>query len=237
MRTKKYVPFYYSLVGQERFLIDKFYYDNVSDAEREKAIGNYDKLPRGVLKLTSGTIDGQSLVNKRVRGNFIKEENDGQLRSYSAEFLFIPITMNMECTIKCSTETEMMRIWQKIITNRYKNTPFQVDTGNIRIPSTLSIPEDIGQERLFEFSFDDRKTYEIKFDVMIKTSVPDVDDDTMIFSGTRMESFNANIIDTYSIDSEIDTVSDGQSNPPSTSPDANVGYDDEAAKVKRIENS
>jgi len=48
------LPFFYSVTGNERFLLDNFLFDAIEDG---KAIGNYEVVPRGVITLTSIAID------------------------------------------------------------------------------------------------------------------------------------------------------------------------------------
>lgn len=162
------IPFYYSLTGNERFLLDNFVYD----AEAEgKAIGNYEIVPRGVLQLTSVSIDSGSQTNKFVRGEFVREV-DGVLKTFSLETNFLPLNMTFSTTIICSNNLEMLKATESVINKLYKTTSYSVDLGMFRIQAGLSIPEDFSQDKLFEFSLNDKKEFNITFDIEVQTFMP-----------------------------------------------------------------
>ena len=60
-RVEVDVPFFYAVGGDENFLKDHFLFSNVNglgcDPDGEFADGNYDKVPRGIVNLTSFAID------------------------------------------------------------------------------------------------------------------------------------------------------------------------------------
>jgi len=164
-KVKIEVPFYYSVTGQERFLLDKFLFEAL---DKDKAVGDYERVPRGIIELDSASIDSGSLVNKFVRGEFLKKIN-GVLKTFSLNTQLIPLNLNFKATIVANNNLEMFKIFQGVISTLYKASNFYVDMGGFRVQSSVVIPEDLNQTRPVEFGFSDRKEYLIDFSLEVKS--------------------------------------------------------------------
>jgi len=166
--TKIPVPFYYSITGNERFLADNFLYDAVADG---KAIGDYEAVPRGILQLNSLAIDSGSQTNKFTRGEFVHEV-EGQLKTFALNTNFLPLTMTFGVTVVCSNNLEMLKVTESIMTKLYKTTMYSVDLGMFRVEASMAVPEDYSQDRLFEFGLNDKKEFNVTFDLEVKSFMP-----------------------------------------------------------------
>lgn len=162
------VPFYYSVTGNERFLMDNFIYDAAAEG---KALGDYEVVPRGVLQLSSLSIDSGSQTNKFVRGEFVKEVC-GVLRTFSLETNFLPLNMTFGVTVVCSNNLEMLKVTESILSKLYKTTTYSVDLGMFRVQASMAVPEDYSQDKLFEFALNDKKEFNVTFDIEVKSFVP-----------------------------------------------------------------
>lgn len=162
------VPFYYSVTGNERFLMDNFTYDAIAAG---KAEGDYEVVPRGVLQLSSLGIDSGSSTNKFVRGEFVREVC-GVLRTFSLETNFLPLNMTFGVTVVCSNNLEMLKVTESIISKLYKTTTYSVDLGMFRVQASMAVPEDYSQDKLFEFGLNDKKEFNVTFDIEVKSFVP-----------------------------------------------------------------
>lgn len=198
---RKTVPFYYSATGDERFLLDNFLHDAVSDPNDEKAIGIYNPIPRGVMNMTSMEIDAGSLVNKFTRTEILKL-SEGMLKPFSYETMLVPIILSFECTVLCNSHIEIFKITESIISSMYKNNIFHVDLGGYRIPSNYTIPESLDSEKLFEYSFGDKKENRILFTIEVQSYIPVFDENTEMFAGNVVEGFELGIKDYYFVESE-----------------------------------
>jgi len=166
--TKIPVPFYYSITGNERFLADNFLYDAVADG---KAIGDYEVVPRGILQLNSLAIDSGSQTNKFTRGEFVHEV-EGQLKTFALNTNFLPLIMTFGVTVVCSNNLEMLKVTESIMTKLYKTTMYSVDLGMFRVEASMAVPEDYSQDRLFEFGLNDKKEFNVTFDLEVKSFMP-----------------------------------------------------------------
>ena len=162
------VPFFYSVTGNGRFLMDNFLW---GAEESGKAIGDYEVVPRGIIQLTGISIDSGSQTNKFTRGEFVREW-EGQLKTFSLETNFLPLTMTFSTTVVCSDNLEMLKITESLMSKLYKNTLFQVDLGMMRVQASCAVPEDYSQDRLFEFALNDKKEFQVTFDIEVKSFMP-----------------------------------------------------------------
>jgi hypothetical protein len=79
-----YVPFFYSMTGDESFLQDFFIEYKNCLTDEPHAEGNYDVVPRGVVQMTSSNIDVAGIMNPNVRMSYTLEDLDGNMKTFSA---------------------------------------------------------------------------------------------------------------------------------------------------------
>lgn len=162
------VPFFYSVSGNERFLLDNFMFD----AEKSgKAIGDYEVVPRGIIQMNSMSINADEQTNKFTRAEFVREW-DGVLKTFSLMTNFLPITIGFGVTIICSNNLEMLKVTEAIMSKLYKGTLFNVDLGMFRVNASISVPEDYSQDRLFEWGLNDKKEFQVTFDMELRSFMP-----------------------------------------------------------------
>jgi hypothetical protein len=211
------VPFYYAIAGDENFMRDNFLFTTGTDENCNPlglADGNYDVVPRGVINMTGLAIDSDALVNKRNMGTYAKLAADNSMRSYSAEFQMIPVTVSFDIEIRVSSQLDCLKMAEMIIKTMYKSNYFNVEVGHLedgtyRIASYYALPEDYEIQRPVEFSFEDKDRYSVTFPIEVKSFIPAFEWDTELNNGNRMfeiESYvtemkNEPNIDRTSIDS------------------------------------
>jgi hypothetical protein len=185
------IPFHYAITGSEEFLYDNFLQDSLEDPGNSIAMGNYNKLPIGIINMSSMSIDSASLVNKYIRGVYVKEMPDQTVRSFVSQFQMIPVNMNFDCTIKVDSLLDQFKISEALIKTLYKNNQFNVDAGALqegtfRLASYYKMPEDYTTEKPIEFSFADNKQYTITFSIEMLSFIPSFEKSDEQFNGNRM---------------------------------------------------
>ena len=85
---------------------------------------------------------------------------------------FLPITIGFGVTIICSNNLEMLKVTDSIMSKLYKGTLFNVDLGMFRVNASMSVPEDFSQDRLFEWGLNDKKEFQVTFDMELKSFMP-----------------------------------------------------------------
>ena len=178
------VPFFYAVSGDENFLKDNFLFSNVNgpgcDPDGEFADGNYDKVPRGIVNLTSFAVDPAKLVNKRNMGQYSMMNENGLMEGFVAEFEMIPCVIGVDVEILVSSQLDLFKVTEAIVKKMYKANFYNVDAGHLeegtyRISSEYMMPDDYTQERPVEYSFDDKANHKITFSLEVNSFVPSFD--------------------------------------------------------------
>lgn len=190
------IPFYYSLSGDERFLMDEF----LNEFDTSKAETNYDKVPRGVLVMESTSIRTEAMTNPHIRMEQVIEElEEGadvpDLKTYYSKFSVIPIQMNVNCRIKVSSHRDLLIISQLAKKEFYRNTRFYFDYKGVRVPGNLMFPETFEKENPIEYTFDGvDRTQEILISLEAHTFIPDYEEGSRIFAGNRMQDIDLSVV-------------------------------------------
>ena len=201
------VPFYYSISGDENFMRDNFLFSTLNgencDPDPSKANGNYDRIPRGIVTLTSLSVDPSKLVNKRNLGHYTRINEEGNLQGFVSEFQMIPIVIGIDIEILLESQLDMFKVTESLITKMYKANMFQVDAGHIedgtyRIASEYAMPDDYGQERPIEFGFDDKGAHKVTFSIEVNSFIPAFDFEEDIYKKIVLLTYaNGNIYGSY----------------------------------------
>lgn len=184
------IPFYFSTTGTERYLQDNFLNNIDFDPDLLTAEAFYNKIPRAIVQLKGFSIETQALVNRYVRMNYLKEEDDGTLNTYNSEAFMVPIIMNLDVEIYVDSILDQLKCSESIIKTFYKAKSYQVDIAYTRIPCLITFPDDQNFESSVEFSFTDKKEFKVVFTIEVKSHIPVFKEGTEFFAGNRMEKFN-----------------------------------------------
>ena len=124
------VPFYYSLTGDERFLLDTFSDDIVSENRFVEL--NTDVIPRGVLTMTGFNIKSDEFANPNVWLRMVVE-NEVEIRKVLARVRAIPVSVSYDLTILLSSEIDTFKCAQAIMDTMwiYKFMYFEHNFMNI----------------------------------------------------------------------------------------------------------
>jgi hypothetical protein len=170
-----HVPFYFSFTGDERYLQDKFL-DWSSCRSSTFADGNYEKVPRGIVKLTSKRIKESELTQRFIRGTYTKEIN-GNLETFSANLNPIPLEIGFDVEIVANSMTDLSKIDQQLLETFYKVQMFNVNFKGFLISCMVEFPDETTNEKIFEYSFpDDENNFILSFSLTLSTYYPVVDD-------------------------------------------------------------
>jgi len=136
------VPFYYSLTGDERFLLDSFQDDIVSENRFIEL--NTDIIPRGHITLKSFNILSDEVANPNVWLRMVIE-NEKEIRKVLAKVRAVPISVTYDLEILLSNEIDTFKCSQAIMDTLwiYRFMYFEYNFMNIDavilMPDTNSI--------------------------------------------------------------------------------------------------
>ena len=162
------IPFMHSITGSERFLKDEFMYDSIDNG---KAIGDYEKVPRGLLNIQSISIDSGSQMNKFIQARFVHEV-DGMLKTFYLRTCFLPLNLSFNCDMICSSQVEMLKVTETVMSKLYAVNVFYVDLGMMHVQASYQLPTDYSQERPIDFTMDGQKEYKVSFNIEVKSFMP-----------------------------------------------------------------
>lgn len=132
------VPFYYSMTGDERFLLDSFHDDVVSNSRYVDL--NTDIVPRGHLTLTGYEIRSDEFANPNVWLKMVVE-NDEETRSILTKVRAIPITAKYDLTIHLSSEVDTFKCSQSIMDTLWLYRYMYFEHNFMNIDAIMTIPD------------------------------------------------------------------------------------------------
>jgi hypothetical protein len=132
------VPIYYSLTGDERFLLDTFQDDIVSENRFVEL--NTDIIPRGHLTMTGFNIRGDEFANPNVWLRMVVE-NEKEIRKVLAKVRAVPITVNYELTIKLASEIDTFKCSQAIMDTMWLYKFMYFEHNFMNIDAVILMPD------------------------------------------------------------------------------------------------
>lgn len=164
------IPWYYNQSGDERFMQD--FYTHYADCNFPKPVdGNFDRIPRGVITYTGADIDANRITNRFVQGRYVKLI-DGKLQSFVSFLYSIPLNIKFDCEILLDTQVTALKVEQAIRETFYKTITFYVYYKGMRLGCTSGFSEQIGVDKLIEYSFDADNKIKINFTIEVETYQP-----------------------------------------------------------------
>ena len=158
------VPFYYSLTGDERFLLDSFQDDVVSENRFVEL--NTDIIPRGHLTMTGFNIKSDEFANPNVWLRMVVE-NELEIRKVLAKVRAIPISVSYDLTITLSNEIDTFKCSQAIMDTLwiYKFMYFEHNFMNIDAVILMPDTNQIEMSREKNLTSDNNITLKASFTV------------------------------------------------------------------------
>ena len=148
------VPIYYSMTGDDRFLLDAFQDDIVSENRYVEL--NTDQIPRGHLTLTNFNIRSDEFRNPNVWLRSVVED-DTEVKKLLKQVRAIPITATYDLTILLKNEIDIFKCSQEIMNTLwlYKFMYFEYNYMNIDAIMLMPDTETIQIQREKNLKSDD----------------------------------------------------------------------------------
>ena len=211
-----YIPFFYSMAGDEPFLQD--YYLSYEDCDGKPAFaeGNYDVIPRGILEISTLSIDTSSATAKFVRASYAKEvkkEAGSEMVTYSSYINPIPLSIQMTAKIKVDTTLDAFKIQQSTLEILYKRFVYYFYYKGFRIPVQVSLPDSPPdkQPNNFQFSYGSQRgeAITLSFAMNLETYLPQLDLTTERFRGNLMQGGIRSNIEFGKVPEDNSTIIEG----------------------------
>jgi hypothetical protein len=163
------VPFYYSLTGDERFLLDTFSDDIVSENRFVEL--NTDIIPRGILTMTGFNIKSDEFANPNVWLRMVVE-NEVEIRKVLARVRAIPITVNYDLTILLSSELDTFKCSQAIMDTLWIYKFMYFEHNFMNIDAVILMPDTNGIEISREKNLSSDNNIQLKVSFEVSTYYP-----------------------------------------------------------------
>lgn len=182
------LDFYYSLVGDGRFIQDNFI--NMDNCTLSFADGNYDPIPRGVVNIQSIAMQEEALTNNYVRIEYQKLV-DGAMKTYSAQAIVVPLKITFQINIIVDILLDYFRIVQVAFSEFFKTIPFSFRYESIRIPARAVMPAPLPGEKPYTYNYGEDQRIKMNFTIDVETYLPVIDPTTEFFKGNSMQTFSS----------------------------------------------
>lgn len=182
------LDFYYSIVGDGRFIQDN--YINMDNCRFEFADGNYDPIPRGVVSVAGIEMREDALTNNFVRIEYQKLV-DGAMKTYSAQAIVVPLTVRFQVDVIIDILLDYFRIAQVAFSEFFKTIPFSFRYETIRIPARAMLPAPLPGEKPYSYSYGDDQRIKMGFTIDVETYLPVIDPTTEFFKGNSIQTFSS----------------------------------------------
>lgn len=163
------VPFYYSLSGDERFLLDTFQDDVVSENRFIEL--NTDIIPRGHITLKSFNIMSDEFSNPNVWLRMVVE-NEVEIRKVLAKVRAVPITVEYDLTILLSNEIDTFKCSQAILDTLWIYKFMYFEHNFMNIDAVILMPDSSSIEINREKNLTSDNTIKLTVSFQVQTYYP-----------------------------------------------------------------
>ena len=163
------VPIYYSLTGDERFLLDSFSDDIVSENRYVEL--NTDIIPRGHLTMTGFNIKSDEFANPNVWLRMVIE-NEKEIRKVISKVRAVPITVNYDLEILLSSEIDTFKCSQAIMNTLWIYKFMYFEHNFMNIDAVLLMPDNNTVQMAREKNLTSDNKISLKVSFTVETYYP-----------------------------------------------------------------
>lgn len=163
------VPFYYSMTGDDRFLLDSFSDDVVSNNRYVEL--NTDKIPRGHLTLTSFDIRAEEFANPNVWLRMVIEKDD-EIRKMLTKVRAVPVSVKYDLSILLSSEIDIFKCSQAIMDTLWVYRFMYFEHNFMNIDAVMLIPDTNQVEIVRERNLTSDNTIKLTVSFEVQTYYP-----------------------------------------------------------------
>lgn len=163
------VPFYYSLTGDDRFLLDAFT-DDVVSTNRFVEL-NTDQIPRGHVTLTSWQIRSDEFRNPNIWLRNVVEDNVEAKRVLN-KLRAIPITATYNLEVLLKTEVDVFKCSQAIMNTLWLYKYMYFEHNYMNIDAIMIQPDNNSIEIVREKNLKSDNTIKLTASLEVQTFYP-----------------------------------------------------------------
>lgn len=163
------VPFYYSMTGDERFLLDSFNDDVVSNNRYTDV--NTDIIPRGHITLTGFDMRSDEFANPNVWLKMVVEGRE-EIRRILSKVRAIPVTAKYDLQILLSSEIDVFKCSQAIMDTLWLYRFMYFEYNFLNIDAVMLVPDTKTIEIIREKNLTSDNTIKLTISFEVQTYYP-----------------------------------------------------------------
>jgi hypothetical protein len=163
------VPFYYSSSNDERYMLDTFVDDIVSDNRLTQL--NTDQTPRGMLSFNGLNIDTDSINNPNVWMKVSLEDKD-EIKSVLARVKAYPITINYECNVIVANENDSFNCAEAFMNTIGIHKYFNFQYRMLNINAVMNFVDSYQREKESPINLTSKNEIKYTLNFEVKTTYP-----------------------------------------------------------------
>ena len=196
------VPFYYSMTGDERFLLDSFTDDIVSGDSTGN--GRYlelntDIIPRGHLTMKSFAIRSDEFANPNVWLRTVVE-NEVEIRKVLGRIRAVPVTVSYDLVITLSSEIDSFKCSQAIMDTLWIYKFMYFEHNFMNIDAVILMPDSNSIEMVREKNLTSDNSIKMTVSFEVQTYYPAFRRDRVDFPGYTKENGGMSDMNGYEIE-------------------------------------
>ncbi len=177
------VPIFYSMTGDENFLLDSFSDDVVSDARYVEL--NTSMIPRGHVTLTSSSIKSDEFANPNVWLKWIREDKE-EIKRMLTRVRAIPLSVKYDLQILVKSEIDSFKCQEAIMNMFWLYKYMNFEHNFMYIDAVFVTPDDSTVEITREQNLSSDNMIKITTSFEIHTYYPAVRPDAYDFKKNRI---------------------------------------------------
>ena len=163
------VPIYYSLTGDERFLLDSFQDDIVSDNRYVEL--NTDQIPRGHLTLNNFNKKSDEFRNPNVWLRAVVEDSD-EVKKLLRQVRAVPLTVTYDLVILLKSEIDVFKCSQEIMNTLWLYKFIYFEYNYMNIDAVMTMPDSNNIEISREKNLTSDNSIKLSLSIEVQTYYP-----------------------------------------------------------------
>src|ERR1035437_5524374 len=177
------VPIFYSMTGDENFLLSSFSDDIVSNSRYVEL--NTSMIPRGHITMTSNAIKSDEFANPNVWLRWIREDKD-EIRKIITKIRAIPLSVKYDLEIMVKSEIDSFKCQEAIMNMLWIYKYMYFEHNFMSIDAVLLVPDDSSVEIIREQNLSSENVIKIKTSFEVHTYYPSVRPDAYNYNKNKI---------------------------------------------------
>ncbi len=177
------VPIFYSMTGDERFLLDSFSDDIVSNSRYVEL--NTSMIPRGHITMTSNAIKSDEFANPNVWLKWVREDKE-EIKKILTKIRAIPLSVRYDLEIMVKSEIDSFKCQEAMMNMFWSYKYMYFEHNFMNIDAVIVVPDDSSVEIARELNLSNENVIKMKTSFEVHTYYPAVRPENYNFNKNKL---------------------------------------------------